>query len=1213
MNKKGGLAAGALALLAVVGVSNLPKASESSGAAESKGSTGPVTTPVALPHLYSPCFKIAVRLRRFLDIGSDDPESWRLPKSCYFPKDYVLPNDLVDAKAFQTVRFAIATVPNPVSTHLPLFFDRLVETIQQAAQDDGYSYDSSWFPWEESRKDYTHLADQQTAEDLQDYQETQPGVMVFRGRIGDPHNLPYKNGLVVFLVSEQPTGGVYDEQFNNALHWIQLLGGFDQPTLRILGPTFSGSLPALQRDLEQYLPAIDPQGKLKIDVSSGTISSQLDYQSFHDWIDARKGEASFRTAMENDALMALRFCEYLQEQNYDPRYVAFLSEDETAFGFGPSGSTARRGRVGTCGDALNLFYPRDIATLRSAYERQSIFSAAKPQANANSPSTTLRGDLSEPASSNHDTVRSYGGQLTPLAQEAILLEIAHRLSDRQIQFIVLRSTNSLDQIFLSEFLRRAYPGGRVVIDGADLLFTRGTEGRSLHGVMLLSTYPLISSQEDWTPSFIAHSARGVNRIFGEEGPEGAYIAARELFGLAGASDPPLYDYAPPAWAVKPPMRIAPNQRPATWLSVVSHGQIWPLAVLSKEETGTPSILPGSADRHDQPLFDDGDAKPLRLPVSMWMFMLAFVACCMVHAYFCWNGSIMGSPRARAYFASVPHRQHSALIAFGSTLIAMLAVVIAASSGLFWWPASEYPFHDPWAGIVLAAVLVIGVLIAMVGWKRNYRLESLGASPLLEGYWEIHRWRRIAAWMAALFFILFVLVQIRLVSNLNMENAMPAFWRSIELASGVSPLLPQVLLIVGAYLWFWCNLRGIAHLGDDRPTLPKLDDLPKLEGVPRMPMFSQEEAARPVERAARPLTRGYLLKLLLVFLVTLGACALALPADRVRTLGEQFFGEMIFVLVCLCIAVILTDGIEMWRTWNELRQLLVYLDRLRLRRTLRALKGLAWGSIWKMSGNVLEERYRVITFQFESLRHLTNTMAIWAPNEPAELNDKIELLRGLTHCQEEAKKFAKWFVTLPKNRTIDIKPLRDFQHQLASTAGLVMKHLLYPEWQKETESLIVDRTKPSASEDKGSGVAIPIDKLPLYVTAAEEFFVLPYLAFIQNMLGRIRTIALGSLWLFVAATLAVSSYPFDPLNVLGGIFLAVFVLDLGVSVVVYAQMSRDATLSHITDTDPGQLGGDFWVRLLTFGIGPLIGLLTTLFPSISDFVFSWLQPGTQALK
>lgn len=50
------------------------------------------------------------------------------------------------------VRFAIATVPNPVSTNLPLMFDRLVESVQQAAQDENYSYDASWFPWDDTSK-----------------------------------------------------------------------------------------------------------------------------------------------------------------------------------------------------------------------------------------------------------------------------------------------------------------------------------------------------------------------------------------------------------------------------------------------------------------------------------------------------------------------------------------------------------------------------------------------------------------------------------------------------------------------------------------------------------------------------------------------------------------------------------------------------------------------------------------------------------------------------------------------------------------------------------------------------------------------------------------------------------------------------------------------------------------------------------------------------
>jgi hypothetical protein len=59
--------------------------------------------------------------------------------------------------------------------------------------------------------------------------------------------------------------------------------------------------------------------------------------------------------------------------------------------------------------------------------------------------------------------------------------------------------------------------------------------------------------------------------------------------------------------------------------------------------------------------------------------------------------------------------------------------------------------------------------------------------------------------------------------------------------------------------------------------------------------------------------------------------------------------------------------------------------------------------------------------------------------------------------------------------------------------------------------------------------------------------------------------------------------------------------------------RDSTLSYITGSEPGELGGEFWRQLFTFGIGPLLGLLSTLFPSITDFVVSWLQPSSQAIK
>jgi len=115
------------------------------------------------------------------------------------------------------------------------------------------------------------------------------------------------------------------------------------------------------------------------------------------------------------------------------------------------------------------------------------------------------------------------------------------------------------------------------------------------------------------------------------------------------------------------------------------------------------------------------------------------------------------------------------------------------------------------------------------------------------------------------------------------------------------------------------------------------------------------------------------------------------------------------------------------------------------------------------------------------------------------------------------------------------------------------------------------------------------------------------------LGRMRSMVMSILWLFVATAVAISSYPFDPRQGLSGVMLVLFVLLGAIIFYVYAQMHKDATLSHVTNTTPGELGSAFWFKIVSFGIAPLLGLLTTIFPGIADFVFSWLQPGLQSVK
>ena len=1204
MKKNAGIIAILAAVMALFGISNLSKNSSSGpvAAETEKGAKPPGTGTIKSGLVNDSCREILKRLQLF--VSSDQLKTWNYLHSCYASNKTGDDQEKINPlSSFPDVDFVIASVPNPMATHLPLLFDRMLEIIEQAAQDNNYLYDSSWLPWDEP-KDYSSLADQVAAKEALDIQENQPGLLVFRKPIT---NAPNEGGLAVFVVSELPTGGINREQFENALKWIYQLGDFSSKNqVKILGPTFSGSLPSLYSLITSITsrppPSMPLSRKLSFRISSGTVSSESDGAWFKQQL---QDPSTFETAMGGDCVLVKRFLNYVQSQKYDPDRVAVLSEDETAFGGSISGikqddklGTQQDNKLNVCAPSTRqtyLYYPRDIATLRSAYEQQAIFSSGKQAPNTNTSVTTLRGDLSEPANSKHDTVRSYGGQLTPLAQESVLLSIVEVIKERKIQFVVLRSTNSLDQIFLSQFLRRLAPDARIVIDGTDLLFRRGAEGTSLRGVMALSTYPLLTWPQDWTFD-IPVGKEGSYRIFGEDAAEGLYIAARGLFLDQGSSvsTNSLGSYAPPAWA-QSLANDDEDKRPATWLTVIGHRQFWPVAVL------TSHTIRGKTK--DFPAYPVPDIVRL-LPVDFRILLFLCLAWSILHLAWCSRASISPEPSLfrLTYFAPVPHWQHSALIGFGSIIVAAVAFILAAPLNLLNWEPGL------WNGFVAGVILAV-FIFPCVGCMMNYDLEPMADDLFTK---EVSsRCRQVAGIALPVLLALLLLLDLAIARGLNTSNRIPVFWRDVHLSNGVSPLLPQLLLIAGMYCWFWSCLRGLALFGDDRPLLPKEADLP-------LPFFSRTKAGEPTEKLALPIGGPYFAALGPVLAIVLIVCRTVLEGFWLRTLGEKVFGRYIFFWLVLCISLILADTAQAWRIWIRLRVLLMDLDRLPLRRTISALRGFSWRSVWAMSGNVLSERYCLLSRQIEAWRHLKNQIAAWKPADLAETKQRDELIEKLVdrpQTGEKIDKVVQWYKNLcyDPDCVKDLTLLSELQEELAAIAASVFCIVLAPSWKNESDSLILERwRKPNAEPEDSGGQAISSNIRP-HVIAAEEFFVLPYMGFIQNILGRIRTIVLGSLFLFVAATLAVSSYPFDPQPVLGYIFLAVFLVTGTALIVIYAGMHRDATLSHMTGTTPGELGIEFWQQLLTFGVVPLIGLLTTLFPSITDFVSSWLQPSSQLIK
>jgi len=1156
---------------------------------------------------------------------------------------------------FQTT-FMIATLPDPLHTHFSLLFDRFIEAIQQGAQDEGYDYDSSWLPWETEEPTLVHLLDQDEADDRKEKREDQPGILLFR----NSKQLPYRAALIVFVVGEESTRGIHRKQFENAVAWITALQKEkNKPAaVAILGPTFSGSFPSLTELLssDKVRSGLNRVSGLPLAVYSGSASSGDAGNQF-----AQTPGIAFRSFLQDDNTILDRFCRYLGQTTsgqFDLKNMAVLSEDETAYGNLSATKNESLALPGHCDGATWIYYPRDISTLRAAYQNQSMFNSGVSQSNQGmSQRKSLPTDLADPAGQEHDTVRSYAGNQTPLSQEAQLLGIVDALRAHRAEYVVLRSSNTLDPLFLANFLRRDYPEARVVVLNSDLLFQRGQDAMALSGVLTLSTYPLFPWGRDWTalPPFSSHS----HRVFPENSTEGTYIASRILLqslSLAGGRKPslscklfdgavfapslrcqpegndayvPLPDYSPPYWTEPEPCESSPpceSCRPSTWLSVITSNGTWPLAALSDHTLpplpGQPPCTRNAAQERLQAAATSEHPKWPPMPRSIKVLLVSLFGLAIFHLSCCWFASFTAKPAFRAHFASAG-RRHQVLVLIGSYLVALMALLAGWGCGIFSRMPGPPPI-DKWAiwtfvlSVCIMACLSMGTNIVVVR-----QLHNDAANQSVGGMWQ----RVILSAIA--FGLLIVAFYLGWVSPLEraliLANRAFAYWRSMNLASGVSPIVPFFSLTAGLYIWFWYSLHGLALFGPDRPCLPPRSKLTvkipvedkngRRDEELELSMFSQEHAADPVERAATPLAGETVLLFLFLFVCLSALVALVVKDVPVRSLGARRYALIFCVWLDFYFSLILAEGWQVWRSWSGVRQVLVFLDRLALRRTLGALQGFSWGSVWKMSGNVLDVRYKLLSRQLECLNHLHTSLREFIPLNSGSLQSKFDGANDCLTTVEESRKagiaFGRWYsANYNRARASGLQLFQTLQEQIAATTGVVLTHLLLPAWREEKHSLIqVGPADKSADERKASPPQSP-DEL---IRNAEELVCLTYLGFAQNLLGRIRTIVLGGVFLFVAATLAVSNYPFDPRPVLSAVLLVVFVAFGTVVVFVYADMHRDATLSHVTNTNPGELGSEFWFKLIGYGAAPVLGLITTVFPQWSGFLFSWLQPGLSSLK
>jgi hypothetical protein len=1145
------------------------------------------------------------------------------------------------------LKFVIASIPDPTHTHLSLLTDRVLEAIIEGAQAYDYLFARSSLPWvSQSFPESDDYLTRLNASAWQSAREKIPGLLIFRN--AEPKDrMQSKEILFVFIVGELPTGGLNKQQFQSALQIMtQIRKGQEEqiknPPLLILGPNFSGSLYSLDYLLEHDPTGLNPP----VIVHSGGVTSYATVQWFMNFPRTRK--LDFRTFLESDDYQLARFMAYaVCEEHYLPEDVVIIEEDETAYGSrhrrsppdlasNPWASAPTHFNSG-CNDKVDfskiasIFYPRDISHVRSAYQQQTQTAAAS-DAGKRPPRTNLAINI-EDTGSDDDSVPTYSPGQTPLSEESVLLGIVSSLHKQHAKFVILKATNTLDEIFLSQYLLRAYPEGRIVTFDEDLLLSREVADPRFQGILSVTPYPLFPGTRDDVALPKCPHLDSSRHEFPWDGSVGTFNAMVALLAVSKlpanqamgpwkqcpsgkspgkCADLPPAQYAEYGWPAIGQDDGEPLLAPPLWLTVIGNDGFWPLAILDNQQYlqhgGAPdSVLHGIHGDSSLAVLNPGKLGPWEI------LCLVFVAVAVIYTLLRWTGSISDHTEIAAYFALVENSFCSyGLLVADAMLFSVLLLLLSA------WQYSQFVSVDFRLGKLLWCVFALLLVSAVVDQIRR------------KSYWSA---------FISFVFVLVLKIAVDVWVDLDLTHQSSrniSFYRFVHITSGVSPLIPFLILALAGSWYAWHTLAGLVLFDQRGPRLPEASDFGK------MPDKDASALAAIRIRLLSGDRNGVLLKVihptnadLRVILLPVLALVLCLSlidvSHPLRSIENQSYDWIYLVASVIVLFVLICDLSRLVVVWTEFRALLGVLDHLPLRRGFSRLNDLKGKSLWQLGGSAFGDFFSIIGRELDTLGKLKKFIpkekaelaSLWQAIETADV--VVSLMRPALPSNQGAeskndsdshnfagrvRRWSKtWFELFWWGRNPGLLPLLIAVHWILAHACAEVLLFLVPRWLAETEA----RGQLPEPPELTSESRLKKSVLPQSTELAEDFVCLFYYNFISSVFLRLRSILMSVAGMFVLLVLSFSSYPFEPKSSYHTLMTCVLILIVVLVAIVMRQMHRDPTLSRITNTAPGEVGWTFWFRMASFVALPLFTLLASRFPEIGGLLFFWAQPALNTFK
>lgn len=1060
------------------------------------------------------------------------------------------------------LNFMIALVPDPIDSGLVSDFDLTMSALQSGLAEAGYRLDRQWLPWVEPE-----------AAKAKAYRET-AGLMLFRRdhrRSGLDKAAAGPQLLAVFVVGETLKLGIYQPAFARAVDFILDLHAQDRSLPPDAGPAWAAALPLYQDARCPEIPVLGPSSSGSVPslrqalgrvpaacfrIVSGTATAP----NLEDRMEEKRaGYAGSRvrfsrTVVPDDALATEGLTFLHCRLGWDLNRAALLVERDTAYGSYFSGLSPEGPPNPLLQQITKLYFPSGLYALRNAWEASG--GAAPAQAAAGNPKPVLPKSALEVSLADQGTTVDVVPELSPLTAriyDMALADLLRQIASEGFSYVGILATDVKDQLFLAEQVRRWAPGTVLFVVDNNLLYVHPQYNTTTFGMLTISSFPLVVEGGQRTlvsPAMVEPRSR---RQFASERQEGTFLAVRSLVSRLPSSDRAVWIAASGNYATWPIARLDPDPPAAAPADLASVEALGP-----SPQDPSPAGLPSAPDREDfnlvfLALLACGVSYQLRQEASSWVRI---------------------QPLTRRWL-----RGAAALLCLAGAFLIGLWV------------------SDPWVGItargdVASPVWVAGAwsLGVGLGWLLLAAFGYLAHAVAAKLDSSVRRWSALV--VACVFLLLaptlivlpgFLLLAYGYLAHSLIATSgrlaerwrgfaglalllMPisiVFWlwradeeglffiRARAFTGGVSPVVSLGWLAAACFFWLVVELK--------RQWVRRRHQMPWPLQHLQDPLLGgcNARAARIDNLLLATLTRTRVFWL--AALAVVGSAA-AFLWTRMQPIAESRTYGRVFLLLTAALALV--SAMTFFRfleLWGLLRDLLNRIQHIELFPSLREV---AAEMEWKPTHfGWYRESFTSVKRSVERLQRLIDRGVVVEPRGQRGLSDLLESL-------------------------VTAASQRQFADELSCSDALASRF-----------------TNALASLARRRGVQ-----------GVDAFYAVRLVAYLRHVFNQLRYSVMGALGCDLALIVGVSTFAFQPKNVLILALWSTMVAASAATLVVFVQMERDATLSVIGNTQAGKITYNwaFVSKLLIYVVVPVVGLVASQFPSLGRLFSSLLDPLARVL-